>query len=174
MRAPEGFVTISVAARILKVPRDTLYMLRNTGQIEGILCHGRYWLVPLPWIDEHKGKLAPIPRGYVTISEAARRLGLSRDKVDWLRKTGKIRGVKHISDYFWVVPTHWVRNYRKKLQAVPDGYITLNEAAKRLNISRTRLCVLRDQKRIDGIICVQKRWYVPLEWVERKAVNRDE
>lgn len=174
-KIPEGYLAIAEAARKYNIPLDALNAKINTGEISGAINLSRCWYIPITWLEENKGKLAPIPRGYVTLSEAARRLGLSRDQIDWLKKSGKIPGIKHVSDYFWAVPTCWVRSYKKRLQPKPVECVTINQAAEMLGLSRTRIVALRNQGKIDGAVCVcstKKLWYIPLSWIEAEKVRR--
>lgn len=175
MKAPDGYLTIAEAARKYKIPLDALNAKLNAGEIPEVLFISRFWYIPIQWLEANKNKLSPIPSGYVTLSAAARRLGLSRDQVDWLRKSGKIPGIKQASDYFWIVPMYWVRNYKKQLQPKPEGCVTINQAAEMLGVCRTRIVELRDRGRIDDAVCVggtKKRWYIPLAWVEAENVKR--
>lgn len=130
----------------------------------------RHWFIPP--INSNIGKDKRIPLGYVTLSEAARRLGLSRDQVDWLRITGKISGILHINGYFWAVPEGWIGEYKQQLKPAPEAHITINKAAEMLGVCRTRIVTLRNLGRIEGAICIRKHWYIPLMWVEAEKARR--
>lgn len=171
-KKPDGYLTIEAAARKYNLSPVALFARARAGKIKEAQRISNFWYIPDVEPTEENG-LIQIEPDYVTLAEAARRLNLTRDQVDWLRDTGKIPDLKRAAGFFCVVPVEWVEAYKKEIQLPQGNHITIAETAEILGVSRTTVVKIRDKGKIDGAVCIRRHWHIPLKWVKEERVRRE-
>jgi|GEM_PF-6343528 len=83
----EEYMSVAAAAHAIGVSRYHISFLCAKGEIPGVQRVGRAYLVPREWVAERV--LARV--GSVTQSDAARRLGVSRQYIQQLAHSGKLQ-----------------------------------------------------------------------------------
>ena len=95
----------------------------------------------------------------IGVREGAARLGKSKQMVQKLCSAGRIRGLVFESGRWWMPadPEIIPIDEHKGTQGMLNG----QQAAKRLGISKARVCLLCKNGRIEGAVKVGKEWAIP-------------
>ena len=103
---------------------------------------------------------------YLTLSEAAKISGISRDYLNVLIRRGKLQAVKDGKN--WLVAEEWLDNcklYRKEGGKIENGYLSLFDASKIANVGAGYLNVAVRRGRLKAVK-LGRNWFTKKEWVD--------
>ena len=101
---PDGCVTTGQAGKELGVRRRRVWELCTLGLIQGARLVAGRWAIPSPVVRVDR----PSPDRYVGLEEAAKELGVTRQRVWELCQLGRIQGA-HLIIERWAIPSPVVR-----------------------------------------------------------------
>lgn len=114
---------------------------------------------------------------YVCLSEGAKMLGLSHDKMQLLCRNGRFPGAVCSCDDRWMIPKIDIKNFKsvpfrpKSKPNKGEELITTNQAAELLSVSKECVSVWCRQGVFPGADLVDRKWLIPKSDVEN--LNRD-
>lgn len=171
---PEGYMAAGEAAAALGVDVSRISAMVADGQLDGGKFGGWYGVTRESVEARAAGELLPAKGieaeevgGYVTLTDAARMLGISKGRVSQLVKRGVISAERERGGKSLLIPLSEVeRRIRTKpgngnpsfvseregesLERAPDGYLTMPEAVRRLGVSRQRVQQLIACGKLEG------------------------
>lgn len=124
--APNGYVTLDQAGKILGLTRKGVYQRIRAGSLPGLKIGHRYF-TPTEGLTKPVTREAFVPpEGYVTITEATTRLDTSRSTVERQIRKGLLPAVKDGRRV--MVPAEALVTFP------PEGYLSVPQAADRLDV----------------------------------------
>lgn len=167
------YLSLSDAARLYGVRPATLSQWVAGGEVGADLYDGRWMVRIVNGALEFKGRIpfTPIPpEGYYPIAEAAKKLGVSRQRVHALVQAGRFPGVVRSRGPegrigMWIplekTPPRGQASPEPVDLPPPGETLSPDEAAAQLGISRFSLRLLLHSNRIPGARKVGGEWIIP-------------
>lgn len=163
---PKGYLTVSQIARQLNLTVGWVTNLIRKGAFTNAKKHENIWIVPSSSIEEYIQSCDYSPEGFFSISEAAEYLSVS---VSWVSKlilknvltdVNIINGVRYIKK-------DTVKDYLK-LVSLPNGYMSIAQAAKELSMSTNGIFSLINKETLPGakkqkIAYHHAGWIIPID-----------
>jgi hypothetical protein len=125
----------------------------------------------------------PDDPGWVTASDAARRIGWDRRRLRRALERGEVPGASESGSGLmrrWQIPVAWVDERAATLSAAtgnatPVGFMSAADALRALGWDRPRLRQLLDLGLVPGAWATgegtQRRWFIPQGWVDARAAR---
>ena len=170
------YLSLADASRLYGVRPATLSQWVASGEVGADLYDGRWMVRVVNGHLEFKGQVpfAPVPpKGYYPISEAAKLLGISRQRVHALVQAGRFPGVVRSRKPggrigMWIPLERSAPGGRLPSQPVelppPGETVTQDEAAAKLGISRFSMGLLLHRNRVPGACKVGGEWIIPKDF----------
>ena len=150
LSTPTKYISVPEAAIELGLSVSRILRLCQHGLIQGAWKRNHKWAIPSPVV-----RLDVRPDGCVSLEEAAKELGVGRQRLWKLCTLNHIQGA-HLVLGRWAIPSPVVR-----LDARPDGCLDLEEAARELGVTRQRVWELCQLGRIQGARVISGKWAIP-------------
>lgn len=154
------FTTLQECADIVGVSYQTMRKKVASGEVDGALRLGRYWIVPKSSCEILRK--IKMPDGFAPLKEYAKAAGMSENYVKQKARVGKIPGCIK-SNGAYVVPLEVIDKARK--ESSTEGYITLREIAEREGVSIPVVKSWIYKGRISNVVNIQNKLYVPESYV---------
>lgn len=154
------FVPLQECANIVGVSYQTMRKKVASGEVDGALRLGRYWIVPKSSCEILKR--IKMPDGFAPLKEYAKAAGISENYVKQKARAGKIPGCTKANGLY-VVPLEVIENARKESSA--EGYITLREMAEREKVSIPVAKSWIYKGLIPNVVNIRNKLYVPESYV---------
>ena len=108
--------------------------------------------------------------GYITLQEASARSGRNRTWLQQCARNGRIEGAVQLNGAkgIWLLPENFKVQSPNEL---PDGYVSLSDAAVELRCTRQNAHLLCKQGKLLGAKMFGSRWGVPTPVVKVDAVR---
>lgn len=110
----------------------------------------------------------PLGDGWLTTTQAAAAMGLTRHAVASAARSGTVPGAQRTpGGGVWMIPAAWAERQR-----VPPGYVRLAAVARRFGLSHRMLCREARGGHIEGALRKdggRREWYVPAAYQDRLA-----
>lgn len=153
-----GYVFAEEMAEKWGVSRKTVCDAARTGRIPGAENINRRWYIPK---DAEKPKNISTVRkaGYLSASEVAEKLGISRPSVLCAAKEGRIPGAEFI-DGFWHIPED-IEKLTDNRVLRKAGYLSASKMAEEWGVSRSAVCRFCREGRIHGAEQINGKWHIP-------------
>ena len=140
-------ISVKQAAEELGVTEVRVRQLCQQGRIQGATRIGWRWVIPRP-IAIRQGSRGPVgasrsPAGYLTATQAARYLGLSRQRIYQLSEAGQLLPAKANGPVRYRFED--LEDYRERItpgsfhSPQVEGYVTVAEAASAMGLAQTQV-----------------------------------
>lgn len=156
-----SYLSTVEAAALLKISYKTLLNLLKDEKLSGAIKVNGLWQIPLETVENYKKpSSAPIPTGYLSVPEIAKRLDYSPNWVNNLIRIGTFVGAKKLRGS-WIVPSSSIEIYIQSCGVSPDGLLSISEVAEYLSVDESwvRKLILKNvltDEKVDGIRYIKK------------------